>query len=365
MPSKKNHSWPQPNWLKQPKATSVIFHDKTFEVYEGEVDVDSICLWRENDRTLLDIEHLVVESGQSDVRQLTDEEIINSIVKKGLHKITNLAKSIKMNGVRLPFILTYDMKLLDGNRRFIACKYLLATEINRNPKFETATAYCLKPRLSKVLISKIISEMNFLPDHKEKWPREIRAKYTCQLFNEYKEKHGEQNAVKEVAFLLDLNKSDIYRFIAVLKMIDEYISFTEKKSEEAKKEAEIFAREKFHFFEEFYNKAIQNKQNEKTIKADKELFYTYLFNKQLISTTGIRDFAAMLQYTSVKKVIKSQKETLDYAKSIYDDIIIPKRSSSKIERFCEWLESLSKGEIKSIASDVKERLSKSIKRLGK
>ena len=147
-------------------------------------------------------------------------------------------------------------------------------------------------------------------------------------------------------------------------MIDEYIKFTEEKSEEAKKEAEVFAREKFHFFEEFYNKDIRNKQNQKAIKEDKALFYSYLFNKQLISMTGIRDFAAMLQYSSVRKIIKSHKETLDYAKSVYDDIIIPKRASSKIDRFCEWLERLSKKELKSISSDVKERLLKAIKRLG-
>lgn len=364
MPKNKRHSWPPPDWLKSPEAKYVIFHDQQVEVYEGQVDINSILLWRKNDRTLLDIEHLAAESGLKDVRQLSDEEIIKAIVKKGLHKITDLAKSIKMNGVRQPLILTFEKELLDGNRRFIACKYLSTTEKEKNPKFETAIAYCLKPHLSKSLTHKIISEMNFLPDHKEPWTREVRAKYVSQLFDEYKGKHGEQKAVKDVAFLLDVDKSDIYRFIDVLKMIDEYIKFTKTKSKEAKKEAETFAREKFHFFEEFYNKGVRNKQNQKAIKEDKALFYSHLFNKQLISTTSIRDFAAMLQYPSVRKIIISRKETLNYAKSIYDDIVIPKRASSRIDRFCEWLESLSKKELKSISGDVKERLLKAIRRLG-
>src|SRR3989338_7964681 len=150
-------------------------------------------------------------------------------------------------------------------------------------------------------------------------------------------------------------------------MIKEYVKLAEKKSDEAKKEAEVFAREKFQLFEEFYNKDISKKDPAKqkaTINEDKGLFYEYLYNKQLISITGVRDFAAMLQYPSVRKVIKSQKETLDYAKSIYDDIALPKRSSSKIERFCEWLEGLSKKEIKSIHSDVKKRLFKAVQKLG-
>jgi len=363
MPGNEKHAWSPPDWLKNPEATFAIFHNREVDVYKGQVDVNSIRLWRENDRTLLDIEHLLAEIGHRDGQSLSDAEIITRIVKNGSHKITDLAKSIKMNGVRLPLILTYEKELLDGNRRFMACKYLLTTEKKKNVKFEDTTAYCLRPHLSKSLRYKIISEMNFLPDHKEKWTREVRAKYVSQLFNDYKKKYGEQKAVKEVAFLLDVNKSEIYTFIDVLRMIHEYISFAEQKSDEAKKEAEVFARDKFHFFEEFYNKSIRNKQRQRTIKDDKKLFYSYLYNKQLISVTGIRDFAAMLQYAPVKKIIKSRKETLDYAKSVYDDIIIPKRASSRIDRFCEWFESLSKKELKSIPNDVKERLVHAMKRL--
>ena len=72
----------------------------------------------------------------------------------------------------------------------------------------------------------------------------------------------------------------------------------------------------------------------------------------------------MLQYSSIKKIIKSKKETLDYAKSLYDDIAIPKRTSHKIEKFCEWIESLSKTETRKIHPDVKERLFSAIKKLG-
>ncbi|MFH2068811.1 MAG: ParB/Srx family N-terminal domain-containing protein [Candidatus Omnitrophota bacterium] len=365
MPNAIRHDWPPPDWLKNPEADSVRFHDKKVEAYKGQVDINSICLWRENDRTSLDIEHLVAESGLKDTKGLSDKEIISSIIKKGLHKITDLAKSIKMNGVRLPLILTYEKELLDGNRRFIACKYLQSKEKGKDAKFETVPAYCLKPHLSRRLRYRIISEMNFLPDHKEQWPREVRAKYTSQLFTEYKAKYDEQRAIEEVTFLLDVSKSDIYRFINVLQMIKEYVKFSEKKSKEAKKSAETFAREKFHFFEEFYNKDIKNRQNPTAIKEDKKLFYGYLFDKQLISTTGIRDFAAMLQYSSVRKIIKSGNETLSYAKSVYDDFVIPKRAFLKIERFCEWLESLSKKELQIISDDVRERLSKAVKRLDK
>lgn len=362
------HSWPPPNWLQNPRAGSVIFHDQEVEIYSGKVNVNSIQLWRDNDRTTLDIEHLAKESGVRDTKKLTDDEIIDYITNSGSHKIVQLAKSIKANGVRVPLTLTNKRELLDGNRRFIACKYLLDTESQTDPKFEIVTVNCLKPKLSRSLRYKIISEMNFLPDHKEKWPQEVRAKYIKNLFNEYKKKYGEERAVEEVTFLLDIKRADIYRFIEVLRMIKEYKAFAGEKSDEAQKEAEVFARDKFHFFEEFYNKDIKKKDpsiNKKVIQENKGLFYYYLHEKDLISITGIRDFAFMLQYSSIKKIIKSKKETLDYAKSLYDDIAIPKRTSHKIVRFCEWIESLSKTETRKIHPDVKERLFSAIKKLGK
>src|SRR3990167_4707928 len=122
------YDWNPPDWLKNPKAKHVIFHDQEVEVYEGQLDVSSIRLWRENDRTSLDIEHLASESGVKDVKKLSDDEIINYVLKNALHHIIELAKSIKSNGVRVPLTLTYNKELLDGNRRFIACKYLLDTE---------------------------------------------------------------------------------------------------------------------------------------------------------------------------------------------------------------------------------------------
>jgi len=359
----RHKDWDPPDWLKKAKAEHAIFHDKVVEVYEGYVDVNSLKLWKDNDRTLLDLEHLAKESGLQDIGKLSDEDIIKSIIKNGLHKIKELAKSIKMNGVRVPLIITYEKEILDGNRRFIACKYLLDTEEEQKDEFKSVLAYCLKPNLSKNLRYKIISEMNFLPDHKEKWPREVRAKYIRQLFIEYREKYGEKKAINEITFLLGIGKSDVYRFIAVLNMINEYKNFAKKISEQAEKEAELFAREKFQFFEEFYNKYIKAKVHSKGIKNDKELFYYYLFNKQLVSVMAIRDFAAMLQYPSIKKIVRKKKETLDYAKAIYDDAIIPKRTAYTIIKFCELMESLSAQKIRSIADDLKERLRKILKKI--
>lgn len=366
MPKKNEYSWDPPPWLIDPEPNMAIFHNKNVEIYTGRIHIDSIKVWRENDRTSLDLEHLAKESGVKDVSKLNDDEIISYILKNGLHKITGLAKSIKSNGVRLPLTLTYNKELLDGNRRFIACKYLMNTEKEKDPKFEYIKVNCLKPNVSRSLRHKIISEMNFLPDFKEKWPREVRAKYTRKLFLEYKKKYGTEKAEEEISFLLDVDKADIYRFIEVLRMIKEYVKFAKIKSKEAAFEAQTFAREKFQFFEEFYNKNISKKDqeiNKKIIGEDKKMFYEYLFDKQLISIYGIREFAAMLQYPSVRTIIKNKNETLEFAKAIYDDIVIPKRTTMKIEQFCKWLESLPKKEIKNIHQDVKERLLRTIERL--
>jgi hypothetical protein len=92
----KKYDWDPPDWLKNPKTKQIIFHDQRIEVYEGQVATNLIKLWRENDRTLLDIEHLASESGVENISELNDEQIIGYILKNGLHRIIELAKSIKI-----------------------------------------------------------------------------------------------------------------------------------------------------------------------------------------------------------------------------------------------------------------------------
>lgn len=367
MPHRTQHEWNPPEWLNDPVPSMARFHDEDVEVYEGTCDVSQIRLGRDNYRTLLDIDHLKQIMGNSETTDLTEGEIIKYIFEEGLHKIPDLAESIKANGVRVPLIVSYKKSLLDGNRRFLACLYLLQTEKEELPAFTVVPVKCTSPHISKEMKLKIISEMNFLPEHKEEWPREVRASFAVEQFKEIlKELGDEEKAFKRVNYLLHVKKSDLKRFQAVLAMIHEYADFVEQEGKKARQEAERFGRRKFQFFEEFHNKALVGKDAIKEpdmVTEAKTLLYRYIRNQQLGSMMKVRDFAEMVRYEPSRNHLKKADGTFQIAHRLYYDHMLSKDVSTRVFEFCNWLENLSVKKRGQITPELRQRLLKAVQPL--
>lgn len=364
MARENKYKWKPPSWLKDPIATTTCFHDEEVEVYNGTTEISGIQLWRKNYRTMLDLDQLQEIRGET-AGEPTDDEIIDHIFREGLHKIPDLAKSIKMNGIRVPLVLSHGKDLLDGNRRFLACKYLKRKEGESSPKFTIVPVKCIDPKISDETKLKIIAEMNFLDPHKEKWTQDVRAKFAIQQFQVALRKlKDEDKAYDHINYYLDIKPSELKRWQAVAGIIDEFISYVDhEKGSKARQEAERFGRAKFHFFEEFYNKALSGRnamQDSSLIAQSKKLLFKYILKQQLISTTSIRDFASIVRYAPAKKHLEKANGTFTTAKAMYDDYAGPRKASQKILRFCQWLESLSKSEKNSFSSDLKTRLRKAV-----
>lgn len=351
--------WKPPSWLNEPIASTAWFHDIEVEVYEGTTEVKDISLWRDNYRTMLDLEH-IQQILKKDLSKITDDEIIEHILRQDLHKIPDLAKSIKLNGVRVPLILSYDKELIDGNRRLLACRYLVKKEEVQTDKFTVSNVKCLGPKASEDVKLKIIAEMNFLPQHKEDWPRYVRAKFAIQEFERaLKKLRNEKKAYKQVEYYLDIKPPDLKRFGAVLEMIDEYVKYVGKESQEKRQDAERFGRSNFHFFEELYNKV------EVIDHPVEELFFRYLNNQQITSMMKVREFAKIIGYAPARKHLEKKGGSFELAKSMYDESAGPRKASAKIIRFCEWLVNLSQAEVNSISADLRKRLSEAVRKLSK
>lgn len=363
MAKKSKHKWASPDWLNESVPSTAWFHDKEVEVYEGTTEIKGISLWRGNYRTLLDLKQLQEVQGKT-LKRLTDDDIIEYIFHQGLHKISNLAKSIKINGVRVPLILSCDKELIDGNRRFLACNYLMRKEGEPDPKFTIAPVKCVDPKISDEIKLKIIAEMNFLDPHKEKWPQNVRAQFAIKEFDAaLKKLKDEEEAYEYIDYNLEISKTDLLRFKAVFEMIDEYVDYVGEKARQA---AEIFVRKKFQFFEEFYNKALSRGKaikDRKVADLAKKLLYKYLFDKQLTSVTKVRQFAEFVRYKPAIDELKKPNGSFAVAKSIYDDYASPRIASEKIIGFCEWLEGLSASEKNKLSYELKKRLKKAVQKL--
>lgn len=366
MPEKNRHDWDPPRWLDEPVPAMAYFHDEEVEVYEGTTEITNIRLWRDNYRTMLDLEQLKEIKGKP-IRDLTDDEIAEHIVKQGLHKIPDLAKSIKSNGVRVPLILSHGKQLIDGNRRFLACKYLMKEEAKQSPLFTRPAVKCLPPRVSKKVKLKVVAEMNFLPEHKEAWPPEVRANFAIGEFRKALKELGDENKAHEyINYHLDVKPSVLRRWQAVMGMIDEYVKYVEKEGRKARQEAQRFGRMKFQFFEEFYNKALYGKRQIKEVdlaSEAKELLYKYIRNQEITSMMKVRKLAEIVRYKPARKHLKKPNGNFEVAISIYDDYATPKKAALKITRFCEWLENLSTEEKRDLSVKLRDRLKKAAQKL--
>lgn len=164
------------------------FHNYNITVWVGDVAIDDIEGWIGNPRTELKAGQFNSRYG----RQPTSEEMYQMVLgdddpKEGL-KIRELAGNIYKNGVRVPIVLTYDRRLLDGNRRFYACTFLSqeGAPKHERQRFKTIPALVLPEGTKKEIENAIITEFNFASDYREEWPYYVKA---MKVYEDYSEKN--------------------------------------------------------------------------------------------------------------------------------------------------------------------------------
>lgn len=153
------------------------FHNTEIEVFLGEVSLDAIEGWVGNPRTELHFEQFKETYG----RNPTNEEMYQIVLadtdpKEGL-KIRELAGNICKNGVRVPIVLNYERKLLDGNRRYYACMFnsVDGAPLEQRKRFKRLPAMVLPEGTTPEVEDAIITEFNFADDFRLPWKYYTRA----------------------------------------------------------------------------------------------------------------------------------------------------------------------------------------------
>jgi len=170
-----------PDWMEQipePYLEEHRYHDQRLNVWVGEVDINNIKGWEGNPRTEL----LRDQFYETYAREPTNEEMCRLVLdddddKEGL-KIKELAANIRKNGVRVPIVLTYDGRLLDGNRRYYASMFLMTDGAERKDRMDFAKvqAHVLPGGITTDIEDAILTEFNFANDMQVAWPYYIRAR---------------------------------------------------------------------------------------------------------------------------------------------------------------------------------------------
>lgn len=245
----------RPEWMlsePEPRQELHKFNEEEIIGWQGRVSIDKLEGWVDNPRIdipvelfkeehrkrepnndeLLDIMiDVSVGDGASEDEDLDEDNADTRRSRK--NKLLELAESIRLNGIRVPLVVTHDRRILDGNRRYFANLYLYRSVESPKEKrnFETLPVWVLPKGIKPEMEDVVLTELNSINDCYVKWPysvvakrvyrdfvagmpmRELRAKYhdkteswlntvveASKLAQEFIDHHGDSPEAKEKAY---------------------------------------------------------------------------------------------------------------------------------------------------------------------
>lgn len=194
------------------------YHNRKLMVWEGAVLVDKVLGWADNPRIELAVEAKKAIVGD---RELSQDEIFEIMKSEKDIKLDDLRDNIAANGVRLPITLTFDGRLLDGNRRYFAVRYLLdglPANASQRPDFATIPAFVLDKSCSHEDEVHILVEENFTASLKEPWPDSVKA---ARIRREIEE----GATIQEVAKKYGWQPRKVKETVRISELTDEFMSY--------------------------------------------------------------------------------------------------------------------------------------------
>ena len=165
-----------------PTLIQRLYAGRKLQVWFGRARVSAIHGWADNPRITLVKKRLKQSFGD---RDLTQDELFDVMKKEDEFKLSVLRDDIMKNGLRDPITLAFSGKLLDGNRRFYALKYVLQTLPPADPNrvdFESVLVYVLNDSATPEEEKHVLVEENFSPSLKLEWPDYIKAQNILEEF---------------------------------------------------------------------------------------------------------------------------------------------------------------------------------------
>lgn len=201
-----------------PKIRQRLFNGRKLMVWDGKVKISSIQGWVDNPRIQLAKKTMKEKVGD---RALSQEEVFELMKNDSEVKLRQLRDDIIKNGLREPLTLSFDGKLLDGNRRFFAIKYALesipATDPNKQD-LETVEAHVLAENASKEDEQNVLVEENFSASLKIEWPEYVKA---LMVFDAHESGLG----IDDISRRFSWAKSKIKQTLKIHQILSEYIIF--------------------------------------------------------------------------------------------------------------------------------------------
>ena len=172
----------KPSLLSSPILVKRRYHGKVIALWQGEVLLSAVSGWADNPR--LELEMRKWKSNKSAGAGMEQDDLYDMMKDTKHVKLKELADSIRADGMREPIVLTFDGRLLDGNRRFFASRFACDSESDAAQKkqLEKIPAFVMMADASKEDEQHILVEENFSPSLKEEWPDYVKAGKIHEVF---------------------------------------------------------------------------------------------------------------------------------------------------------------------------------------
>jgi|GEM_PF-2880808 len=348
-----------------PIAKQRLYNGRKLLVYEGKVKISDIKGWIDNPRIELSKKKLIQNVGD---RQITQDEIMDLMKNDPDVKLKDLRDDILKNGLREPLTLSYDGKLLDGNRRFFAMKFALdsmpITDPNRQD-LEVIDAYVLSHDATEEDEQNVLVEENFSASLKIAWPEYIKAMKVIAA------SESGLNP-QQIAKKYNWPKPKIVETLRINELIIDFMAFatSERDLEDtsggglglSEQDAETVASDNYQFFNEAQKSFFQPLKNDFDFKIQ---FFRWIYEKKFSSFHEVRvAYAAWKNPEAKAAIMQPEPAAAKAAKAILDYNARVTRSTDeaagRIETFVKFLYDMTAAEINLLPRTSKENLEKAL-----
>jgi hypothetical protein len=345
----------------EPILRTRLYNGRRLQVWEGRAKMSEIKGWAENPRIDLAKRSLQQAVG---TRVLQQDELYDLMKKDPEVKLAALRDDIMKNGLREPITLSFDGKLLDGNRRFFAVRYILdtlpATDPNRQDH-ETIDAYVLMDDATDDDEQRVLVEENFSPSLKIEWPDYVKASHVIK-------EHEAGVEISDIAKKFKWPAGKVKETIRINQIINDFLIYAtapEDQNDElggglglTEQEAETIAAKNYQFFNEAQKSFYEPLQTDLEFKAN---FFKWMKQEKFSSFPEVRIAYKAWKDPEVKAIIagndpdaaKDAKSTLDYNSRV---VRTGEEAAGRIDAFIKFLKGMRAEEIKTLPDYARENL---------
>ena len=320
-----------------------LFHNTRVNVYRKTVKFRDIGYWQGNLRTLLAFDVLQAATGKK-LSKLSLEEVTRFLVTQRPElKLGDLARSIQLNGVRVPLILLDDGTLLDGNRRFFACSHIY----NGLEGDDMPDVLCKIPAMiikeediDSRMRHKILAEANFVSDFKVSWTVGVKARVISAYFQDcLGDGMTEEDAYAEIRDVYGLKQAEVIEYVESVGLSNEYIAGGTPSDRNKRRE---HVQGRFVYFWEFRNKACRGRgalDQDDELPEAKELFFKMIGLGRFKNMKQVEPMIKARQDADLwQMLVKSGGSKIDQVVALVEEERAIRKPEDKIRNFLRWLQ---------------------------